>query len=241
MRRRSTSCGGRSTSACSSSTPPTSTARARARRSSPKPSFPYPDDVLIATKGGFVPGLVDRVRRSRRAGDRSAAPARRPTGAASPRVRRRACAGSASTASSSTSCTCPIRTCPSRTRSARWWSCATKASSATSVCRTSTASTSRPRWPSRRSRRSRIATTRPIAAPSASLEMCEEHGIAFLPWGPISVDATPSAMIASRHAGDDAAGGTRVVARALAGHAPDPGHVVGRAPRRERGRRRPRR
>ena len=31
------------------------------------------------------------------------------------------------------------------------------------------------------------------------LEMCEEHGIAFLPWGPISVDAAALATVAARH------------------------------------------
>ena len=68
------------------------------------------------------------------------------------------------------------------------------------------------------------------------LEMCEEHGIAFLPWGPISVDS--DAHRRDRVGADDAthaAGRAGVAARTLAGHAPDPGHVVDRAPRRERG------
>ena len=85
---------------------------------------PYPEGLVIATKGGLRrtgPGEWPRDARARAAA-RSAA--------------RAACAASASSASTSTSCTRPTRRCRWRTRSARSRSSRTRARSATSGSRT---------------------------------------------------------------------------------------------------------
>ena len=77
------------------------------------------------------------------------------------------------------------------------------------------------------------------------LDACAEAGIGFIPWFPL---ATGRARAAGRPAGRGGArprrhagpGGARVAARPLRGDAADPGHLLGRAPRGERGGRRAR-
>ena len=68
------------------------------------------------------------------------------------------------------------------------------------------------------------------------LDLCEQEGIAFLPWAPIQdTDATVAvAEVAARHGVTHHAGRARVAAGAVAGDAADPGHGLGRAPRGER-------
>ncbi len=72
------------------------------------------------------------------------------------------------------------------------------------------------------------------------LDACEADGIAFIPWFPLAVGklATPGGALDEIAAAHDAAPGPdrpRVAARPLAGDAPDPRHLVRRAPRGERG------
>ncbi len=77
------------------------------------------------------------------------------------------------------------------------------------------------------------------------LDACEQAGIGFIPWFPLAVGEAGTAGRPARrgrprprrHAGP---GGARVAARALRRDAADPGHGIDRAPRGERGRRRAR-
>ena len=91
---------------------------------------PYPDGLVIATKGGLArtgPGRVAAATRGR---------------STCKECCEGACGGCGSTGSTSTSCTRPTRRCRSRTRSARSRRCRTRARSATSACRTSPSTSS---------------------------------------------------------------------------------------------------
>ena len=74
----------------------------------------------------------------------------------------------------------------------------------------------------------------------ALLEYCAEHDIGFIPWFPLATGelageaGRPAGVAAAQHATPLAAG-TRLAAAALPGDAPDPGHLLGRAPRGEPG------
>ena len=72
------------------------------------------------------------------------------------------------------------------------------------------------------------------------LDACEADGIGFIPWFPLGAGklARPGGAldeIAAAHDADAGPDRARVAARALAGDAPDPRHLVRRAPRGERG------
>ena len=71
------------------------------------------------------------------------------------------------------------------------------------------------------------------------LDFCEQEQIAFLPYSPVQDFEGHAAVHESRGAPrrHRDAGVPRVAAGPLAGDAADPGHRVGRAPRRERRRR----
>ena len=72
------------------------------------------------------------------------------------------------------------------------------------------------------------------------LDLCEQEGIAFLPYSPIQqTDANVLEEIAATPRRHRAAGGPRLAARPLPGDAADPGHRLGRPPRGERRRRQP--
>jgi aryl-alcohol dehydrogenase-like predicted oxidoreductase len=73
------------------------------------------------------------------------------------------------------------------------------------------------------------------------VDHCEREGIAFLPWFPLGAGRLAEAGgalvdIARRHHATPAQVRPGLAAASLAGHAADPRHVVGRAPRGEPGR-----
>ena len=94
----------------------------------------------------------------------------------------------------------------------------------------------------RRSCRCRTATTSPTGASEDVLDHCTADGIGFIPWfpvahrraGPPGGPLDQAATRPRRHPGAARAG---LAAAPLARHAAHPGHVVGRAPRGEHGRR----
>ena len=81
----------------------------------------------------------------------------------------------------------------------------------------------------------------PDRSSEAILDRCEQEALAFLPWAPLGGGrrrCEPVERIAGRHGVDRPTGRARLAAGALAGDAADPGHRLGCAPRGER--RRPR-
>ena len=69
------------------------------------------------------------------------------------------------------------------------------------------------------------------------LKKCEEEGLGFIPWFPLDAGGIGQGRDRGRRAAarrDADAGRAGLAARALAGDAADPGHVLGRAPRGER-------
>ena len=68
------------------------------------------------------------------------------------------------------------------------------------------------------------------------VDLCEQEGIAFLPWAPIQeADATGVSEIAAQRIDASERRCARLAARPLAGDAADPGHRIGRPPGGERG------
>ena len=70
------------------------------------------------------------------------------------------------------------------------------------------------------------------------LEHCEANGIGFIPWFPLATGelAQPGGVLADGRSGarrHPVAARAGVAAAALAGDAPDPRHLIGRAPRGE--------
>ena len=132
------------------------------------------DGVIIATKGGHTRAagggweLDGRPEYIKRACEKSLRRARAPTG------------------STSTSTTAPTPTCPTRRRSARSRSSRTRARSAGSGSPTRTSSRSR----RRRSIVDLVSVQNQLSLEYGSpigkgeVELCERHGIAFLPWSP---------------------------------------------------------
>ena len=89
--------------------------------------------------------------------------------------------------------------------------------------------------------RCRTATTSPTATPSDVLEACERVGIGFIPWFPLATGRLaepggPLGRIAREHDATPAPDRAGLAARALAGDAADPRHLVDRAPGGEPGR-----
>ena len=70
----------------------------------------------------------------------------------------------------------------------------------------------------------------------ALVDLCEQEQLAFLPWAPIlDLDRVPLVNeVAERH-GATPTSRPRVAARSITGNVADPGHGLGRAPREQRG------
>ena len=131
------------------------------------------DEVIVATKGGHTA----TARRGSSTAGRST----------SARPARRRCARSRPTGSTSTSTTGPTRRCRTKRRSGRSRSSRTRARCAGSGSPTRTSSRSSWRARSSTSSRCRTSSRSSTARRSARARcaLCEERGIAFLPWSPL--------------------------------------------------------
>ena len=194
---------------------------------------PYPEGLVIATKGGL-----------RRTG-----PGEWPRDARPERLKE-CCEGSLRRlkARSHRPLPAPLARpagARSRTPSARSRSSRTRARSAISACPTCRSSElERGAASSWTSSRSRTASTSRTAHSEDVLDACDEAGIGFIPWFPLATGrlARPGGPLDEVARSHDATPGQVALAWLLARSdvmLPIPGHRVGRAPRGERGRRRP--
>ena len=118
----------------------------------------------------------------------------------------------------------------SRSRSAPWPSSSRKGRSGTSGSRTSIRGSWRSRVRSRRSSRCRTATTSSTGYSEGVLDACERDGIAFLPWFPLGFGELARARgrlaeVASAQ-GRPGADRDRLAPPAVARDGPDPGDVL---------------